>query len=144
MPLGGELLPQIEQPQGGCCTISTEMVPQMGNGALLKRAGIFPRRVLEVQDGVGNRAVIELAQRLTEVGVVAVIVKKLQRPLANDAGSFEGQVAFVPETQFEDAAVVLGMAGGDRARRNTVFDKAGIVGGVCRCCEDSRYHHRPC
>ena len=68
MPLGRKLLPQIEHAQRRHSAILFEIFPQVRDGSILERTGIFSRRVFDVQNGVGNRAVIELAQRFAEIG----------------------------------------------------------------------------
>jgi len=76
VPLGRKLLPQVEHAHRRRPPIlrGTEVVPEMCNGIVLEHTGVLPRRVFHVQNGVRDGAVIELAQRLAEVGVPRVWV----------------------------------------------------------------------
>src|SRR6185295_22349 len=97
----------------------------MRDGAVLKRAGIFPGSVFDMQDGVGNRSVIELAKGPAEIGIG--VVEQFKRPFAERARSFKGEVALVTEAQLEHSGVVLGTAGGDRLDGDVVFNEASVI-----------------
>src|SRR5262249_10776136 len=72
--------------------------------------------VLEMQDDVGERVGIE--------GIV--FPGQVDPPPGYGPGTFEGQVALVPEVELKHSAVVLAMAGGDRLHRGEVSHEAFV------------------
>jgi hypothetical protein len=105
-----------------------EVLAQVGDRTALERAGIFPSRVIDVQDRIGDGTVVELAQRSAKVYVIGrEIVEQLERPLADCPCAFERQVAFVAEAELKDAAVILAAAGSDGLGSG---GSAGAVGCV--------------
>src|SRR5262245_2429463 len=126
MPLRWEFLTQVEQPQQRRDAVRSEVIAEILDGAVLERSGIFSGCVLDVHDGVGNGAIVELAQRSAKVrhrrvGVVSgQVVEQLQGPFTDDARAFKRKIAVVAEGQLEHAAVVLSGAGSYRLNRNIV------------------------
>ena len=108
-----------------------EVFSKMCHDAVFERAGVFSRRVFDMENGVGNRAVIELTQGLAEVGVRRIwivrrkVAEQFQRPITDSPCSLARQVALIAEAQLENSDVVMRVNRSDGSHR-TMPPQAGV------------------
>src|ERR1019366_6596003 len=107
VPLVGELTTQIEA-----------LIKAGIDG--VDQHGVHERAELSLHGGAESAAsvagcVAQPEHNVTDGAVVELrkAPRKLQAPTANGAGVFEGEVALIMEVEFEKAAVVIALAGGD-------------------------------
>ena len=126
LPLGRELVAQTEGAHQTQCAVrlyeAVERRGELARGLLLEQLAAVAGRVAQVQDDVGDRVVVELA----ELG------RQLEPPGADRARALERQVALVAQVGLEQAAVVLAAAGDDRLDRAEAVGEAGVVVALAR------------
>ena len=68
MPLTREVMSQVEHTHGRCLAVLFEVRPQMFYHSVLEGPSVLARRVLHVEDHIGDGRVVELSQRLPRIG----------------------------------------------------------------------------